>query len=1453
MALQDIQKALQELAMQDKLTFADVGQQAAAVALVMVSLPPLTTVKLSNPQISLAGEGDEQKLTVADKVTWGILDGVSAEIVITPDTTASGKYLAQLTFQAPASVELAIPGVDWFEMGQFQIGGYNLPFDVASSALAPDASLIEIGATLIIKGDSSQTSIPIKIDIDPTGVLLLRLNTASIDLPSINNVLAAFGNTDGILLPDTINQIAHFSLLQLQVGFDPQEPVVTLIGVEIGNSAQADKDWQIIPGVLSLHSYTIGLTIVNPLTTRSIGGLIAAQMKLGKVDIDIYALHPASGGWQFRGEIGQDSPVPIGDVLLGISQQFGVPLPDALHQFTMKDFVIAFDTSTGKTDCTLTLDFTIAGQPFELSASLSLEKGEDGKYKPPTVQGKLQVSTSTFTVTFDNTAGASTFTGEWQDSENPLTFANLASALGFDAMPSLDLDLVEAKLTYDFADATLVLEGTSSPNTRQAATVFQAIAPPAAIADLTIEKLAITFHTLTRHFTFACETSTFIGNTSVALSITLDLLPGDKGYTKKFGGTVTVGTRQFILFFSEDATSTLLLAEYANPGGDKIKIREDLVAPLSADIAQYIPAALEIDFKDVLFVFDRGAAGTQPTFLFGLELGATIPSLSNLPLVGQELSAEQNIKVDNLRVLFASQALTANLVASVNGLLMSEITPLPAIGLSAGLTLSAAITFGSTPQILTVPIAGVGTPATPTPSAPGTTSTNNATWFSLQKSFGPLHFNRVGVQYQDAAVWFLLDAALSLAGLTLSLDGLAVGSPLTPFAPEFQLRGLGLAYQSGPLEIDGSFLHTKQTLPNGTRYDEYDGAALIKTEELTISALGSYALLGDNPSLFIYAVLDYPLGGPSFFFVTGLAAGFGYNRSLTVPVIDQIAQFPLVAEAVSGATPPQSINDIGNELAKLEQYIHPEVGETFFAVGIRFTSFKIIDSFVLVTVAFGNELEVDVLGLSTLILPTPVPDEPPVTPLAVVQMAVKASYIPAQGFLGVSAQLTSASYVLSNNCLLTGGFAFYSWFAGEHNGDFVQTLGGYHPSFVVPAHYPTVPRLGYSWQVDSQLSIKGQAYCALTASALMAGMQIQANWESGNLRAWFSASFDFLISWKPFHYDISAHVNLGASYTFWFFGTQTVSFDVGADLHIWGPEFSGTAHINLSIISFDVSFGANSAPSPTPIDWVTFKKSFLPADTDVAGISVKAGLLNKTSQDDSDLGVLDPKTFSLVTNSVVPSTSSRIATGQDITAASTTGNGFQPYTASGKPAQTLSGTTAQAFGQVAIGPMGVQIGELVSTQTITITHNGTHVEDQFVYTPVLKNVPVGLWGHSLQPDLNGPRFVDNAFAGFEIAPAAPSVPGETAMLDRQALRYEPETIPSAYAWASNLPAFEAEQFDDVSGRQKLSATLAAPAVATARQQVLAALEIDASAIDLSAMLASTLANEYVSAPQVEKV
>ncbi|MEV4575459.1 DUF6603 domain-containing protein [Nonomuraea jabiensis] len=126
-----------------------------------------------------------------------------------------------------------------------------------------------------------------------------------------------------------------------------------------------------------------------------------------------------------------------------------------------------------------------------------------------------------------------------------------------------------------------------------------------------------------------------------------------------------------------------------------------------------------------------------------------------------------------------------------------------------------------------------------------------------------------------------------------------------------------------------------------------------------------------------------------------------------------------------------------------------------------------------------------------------------------------------------------------------------------HDGDFVITAGGYHPHFAVPAHYPVVPRLGFTWQVSQNPALWGSAYYALTPSALMAGGSLTATWEDDSLRTWFSASMDFLIAWQPYHYEASFHVAVGASsYTFTSFGTHTITVHVGADVHRPGPRRS---------------------------------------------------------------------------------------------------------------------------------------------------------------------------------------------------------------------------------------------------------------------------------------------------------
>ncbi|MGB3510700.1 MAG: DUF6603 domain-containing protein [Microcoleaceae cyanobacterium] len=899
--------------------------------------------------------------------------------------------------------------------------------------------------------------------------------------------------------------------------------------------------------------------------------------------------------------------------------------------------------------------------------------------------------------------------------------------------------------------------------------------------------------------------------------------------------------------------------------------------------------AASANLGNAVFVAFKNTTTAKSQFYFGITVGQAI-NLSNLPLIDKVLSDDEKIEkieVDDLQFVIASQNLNFEKANSFNNLIPDTITKLPlkprdkketkTTVIQKGFNVSAKMQFGETIEILALPISSesqstTSTPSTPsnsvTPSPPVPTPTSsstsdNAKWFKLQKNFGPVHFERVGVQYQDASLWFLLDAALSASGLTLSLDGLAVGSSLSKFEPKFKLKGIGIDYQGGgAIEIGGAFLR-KQITKDGKTVDEYDGAAVIKSETFTLSAIGSYSedAQGD-PSLFIYAVLDYPLGGPSFFFVTGLAAGFGYNRALKIPTIDQVVTFPLVEEAINSTGIDQSGNTqdgatkLTQELNKLQEYIPPETGQIFLAVGVKFTSFKIIDSFALLTVAFGNRFEVNLLGLSTLVAPPEVDK----TPVAEVQLALKATFLPEKGFLEVRAQLTPNSYVLSKKCHLTGGFAFYSWFAPhEHDGDFVLTLGGYHPDFIVPAHYPRVPRLTFNWQVNSQLNIKADGYFALTASALMAGGHLQATWESGRLKAWFNAGADFLIAWKPYHYDGRIYVDMGVSYSFHLlFATVHISVDVGADLHIWGPEFTGTAHIHLWCVSFTVRFGASASQTPTAIDWDKFKSSFLPADDAICTVAVKEGLVRKINQDDkSDLGVINPKHFCLVTNSVIPATQAKIAEGnttdiRKIYYENEKYTQIKPFTKIDNQFQQETSAYSREISAPGIGSMEVRSADLTSTYTITIQKqkpegNFENAEEDFAYFPILKKAPTGLWGESITPDLNGEQFIENTLFGFEIKPKKQHEPGETHAIERKNLQFTTESLHHAYKWENIKPFITDSEKEP---KQTIKDTIMEKS--TNRNNLLRNLGITSSEIE-EINLSESIANDFLISPKIEKV
>lgn len=657
----------------------------------------------------------------------------------------------------------------------------------------------------------------------------------------------------------------------------------------------------------------------------------------------------------------------------------------------------------------------------------------------------------------------------------------------------------------------------------------------------------------------------------------------------------------------------------------------------------------------------------------------------------------------------------------------------------------------------------------------GSGGDQNFLWIPVQRSFGPLRCNKFGMGYEKPLLDVGFDGSVSLAGLSMGLVNLKVGVPITTPLDyskySLDLDGLDISYQGGPVEISGGFL---KTTSHGTLV--YNGLAKIQAGKYGLTAVGSYGLIGqDTPSMFVFALLSVPLGDPTGtggFFITGVAAGFGFNRNLQVPEkAEGIAGFPFVA----GVLTPGYFDGENAEkaLQRISDVSQPQRGQYWIAAGIQFTSWEMLNSFALLTASFGTEFELALIGMSVIELPIAVKGGGSYTPIARAELLLLVAFRPSQGLLAVSAALSKNSYVLDKACHLTGGFAFYVWFAPNKNaGGFVVTLGGYHPSFKPPDGYPQEPRLGFNWLMpEYHVVIKGGCYFALTPTAVMAGGSLQLMYHDGNLRAWFEAWANFLIQWKPFHYEISIGVRIGASYRMkvWFV-EKTFTIELGASIDLWGPPTGGKAHISWFIISFTVYFGPGNAKKPL-LDWGQFNDSFLPKGASGSQqrltatgsqrdprieASVAKGLVKAES--DQSTGevtrwVIDPQTFRIVTGAAVPATDVQLNNTQ-VTEA------LVPKVRRRNARPMLASVANEVSTDLGIVPVGGQ--NLNSTHGVSVKrHNETtrllETVDgsQFRTAAITKDMPRGLWNPSA-PDrkqqLGPDQTIPNVMVGMQLLP-----------------------------------------------------------------------------------------------------
>lgn len=729
---------------------------------------------------------------------------------------------------------------------------------------------------------------------------------------------------------------------------------------------------------------------------------------------------------------------------------------------------------------------------------------------------------------------------------------------------------------------------------------------PEFISSLTLQSLALGYSVDgaagTKTFKFDCALLFDVTDTLTAqLTVTVNFTKSDASTTHAFEGKLVVGRETFTVDVTSQAQANtfiqLLLARYQHQGPLNLGALTANVAP--ADLSGALDG-IELDINEVLFAI-LSAAPKPKRYLFGVDFGLDI-DLTKLPVVG-ELFGGEDFKIDNFRFYLASDVFWLDDVkvfpADVAQRMLPSTEPPPTdpltkpVALTKGVNFRADLTLGGAPETVPAPPGNVPDTTTEGASgAPPNPDTTGATWLNIQKKFGPVTIARIGGAYRDKHLWFYLDAALQVAVLSLTMDGLGVGVELNldNLDPQFTIRGMSLTYQSGPIEMSGGFIANQAM-------DAFAGEIVVKLEEFALSALGMYADIGGFKSAFIFVMVDVPLGGPPPFFVTGLAGGFGYNTHLTLPKVEQVKDFLLVKAALpagqSAQNPLAGKSDLTDILPMLlpsdsggtagNSVLTIEKGEYWFAAGVRFTSFDLINVLAMVVVEFGNELEIAVIALASISLPPPpVPGGDPVEQYAYAELAIEVLILPAQGVFQASAILTPASFVLDPNCKLTGGFAFYVWFGkNPHAGEFVLTVGGYHAHFDVPSYYPQVPRLGFNWHLSDVLTIDGEAYFALTHSAVMAGGKLEVLFHKSIIRAWLIAHLDVLISWAPFHYELSmgvsigveAHVKIGLIST-------TIKVELGVGLSLWGPSLGGKAHISYYVISFTIHFGDRNEPKP---------------------------------------------------------------------------------------------------------------------------------------------------------------------------------------------------------------------------------------------------------------------------------
>jgi hypothetical protein len=425
----------------------------------------------------------------------------------------------------------------------------------------------------------------------------------------------------------------------------------------------------------------------------------------------------------------------------------------------------------------------------------------------------------------------------------------------------------------------------------------------------------------------------------------------------------------------------------------------------------------------------------------------------------------------------------------------------------------------------------------------------------IQEKLGPLDIRSLLVKVGMKAVAVSVDASFDLSGIVIAPYELGVSYDFKSGLVKPQLNGLGLSMDLNGLTMGGML----------AKYGPDDAPDYLGTLQISVfdlfqlAAIGGYSQVAvapgsdlKAPSLFIFANLDAPLGGPPYFFVTGISGGFGYNRRL--PPVFPLQNNPFL-KVMRGEIPFDPKKDIRASLEMLGKQFAPTPGVFWVAAGLEFSSCGFINGTLGVKIG-ANPFQIQISGAAGFGIQN----------LAYLELEI-GTVIDTEKVMTI-AGLTHNSYLIHPDLFgLQGQFGLGVWHSGEHAGDFVLSIGGYHPLYTKPGHYPEIERIEVRASLFGFLNLNVSCFFTCTPRELMAGAAVSLWGEFAGIAAGLDVYVDVLIKWDPF----KLLARMGVCVWFEFLGRH----EVGVDLEIHTPPFGGSATIDLFLVSFTISFGSD--------------------------------------------------------------------------------------------------------------------------------------------------------------------------------------------------------------------------------------------------------------------------------------